>query len=93
MYDGKKELARRLARSKMRCMKHLAIYVVTIVVLVIVNIITGFENQWWIWPALSWGAVIVGHFVKSFILSHNLEKKIIEVELENLEEEDENLDE
>ena len=72
----------------MHFLYHLAAYVVVMVVLIIINNIAGSENQWWIWPAIVWGMGIVGHFLKSFILSNNLEKKLIETELENIEEED-----
>ena len=51
MGEEKKEAARKRAKDKMDFIRHLATYVVVMVILIIINNVTGSGYQWWIWPA------------------------------------------
>jgi hypothetical protein len=86
MNEEKREAARKRAKAKMDFIRHLAIYVVVMVVLIIINNVTGPGYQWWIWPAAGWGIGILAHFMGTFVFTGRMEEKLIEKEMENIDE-------
>jgi hypothetical protein len=87
--DEKLEQARRIARRKMDFLRHVIIYLLVMAVLAIINnVVAGAGYQWWLWPALGWGIGVVAHFLSAFLYSGgNLEKRLIQKELEKLDDE------
>ena len=55
-------------------------------ILAIVNNVTGSGYQWWLWPALGWGIGIGAHFVGVFVTGERIEKKLMDRELEKMDE-------
>ncbi len=86
MSDEKREIARKRAKGKMDFIRHLGTYIVVMVVLIIINNATSTSYQWWIWPAGGWGIAIVGHLLGTFVFSDRLEQKLIDKELEKMDE-------
>jgi len=85
--ENREELARKTARAKLDFIRHLFIYGIIIAALVIINNITGGDYQWWIWPAIGWGAGVLFHFLNVYTFrSGTLEKKLIDKELKKLDE-------
>jgi hypothetical protein len=85
MGEEKKEAARKQAKAKMNFIRHLATYVVVMVILIIINHVTEPSYQWWIWPAAGWGIGVLAHFMGAFVFTSRLEQKIAEKELENMD--------
>jgi hypothetical protein len=86
MSDERMEKARKRAKEKMDFFRHLATYVIVMVVLVIINNVTSPGYQWWLWPLLGWGIAIVSHFLKVFVTGNRLEKKLVDREIEKMED-------
>jgi hypothetical protein len=83
----KKEAARKRAKAKMDFIRHLATYVVVMVILILINNFTGSGYQWWIWPAAGWGIGLLSHFLKAFVFTGRMEERLAEKEMENVDEE------
>ncbi len=81
------ERARKRAKVKMDFIRHVAAYLTVMVILAIINNLTDSSYQWWLWPALGWGIGIVAHFLTVFIGDSGLEKKLIEKELQKMDDE------
>ena len=58
--------ARQRAETKLGFYKHLAVFVVILIGLTLINIFTGLEYFWAIWPMLGWGVAVVIHAFKVF---------------------------
>jgi hypothetical protein len=86
MGGEKQEEARTRAKAKIDFIRHLATYIVVMVILIIINNVTGTGYQWWIWPAAGWGIGIIAHFMGTFVITGRLEQKLAERELENMDE-------
>jgi hypothetical protein len=87
MGEEKKEAARKRAKDKMDFIRHLATYVVVMVILIIINNVTGSGYQWWIWPAAGWGIGILAHFMRTFVFTGRMEERLAEKEMEKMDEE------
>jgi len=87
MSEEKQKAARKRAKTKVDFIRHLATYVVVMVVLIIINNVTGSGYQWWIWPAAGWGIGILAHFLKTFVFTSAMEERLVEKEMEDLDEE------
>jgi hypothetical protein len=62
------ERARKRAISKYGFYKHVAVYAVVIVFLMVVNLVTSPQYYWFVWPMLGWGVAISIHAAKAFFL-------------------------
>jgi hypothetical protein len=78
--------ARKRVRRMMAFYRHLTTYITVIVVLFILDIITGPEDFWVHWVAIIWGAILLIHFLNVFafdqLLGREAEKRMIERELQ-----------
>ena len=89
--EERHEKARRIAREKADVIRFAVIYILIIAFLAVVNNITGSGGyQWWLWPALGLGVVLVYRIVTVFILSDlDLESRLVKRELDKMKEDDE----
>lgn len=85
--ENKMDEIRKRVKAKMDFFRHLITYLAVMVILAIVNNVTGSSYQWWLWPALGWGIGIVAHFLGTFVTGESIEKKLIEKEIEKDREE------
>ncbi|MCI5074169.1 2TM domain-containing protein [Oricola sp.] len=58
--------ARGRAEAKFGFYKHLAVYAVVCVLLLVINFLTEPGSYWVIWPVLGWGVAIIIHAVTVF---------------------------
>ena len=87
--EDKLERAKKIAQRKMDFVRHAIIYAIVMAVLAIINNVTWGGYQWWLWPALGWGIGVVAHFLSAFLYQGgNLEKRLIQKELEKMEDEE-----
>ena len=86
--DDRIKVAQKRARAKINFFRHFTFYVLATAGLIVVNNVVSHENQWWIWPAVVWGLLVCGHFLITFLFGSQLEQKIAEIELENLDEDE-----
>ncbi len=68
--------ARRHAQSKFDFYVHLAVYLAVIVALFIINLTTGLEYLWFVWPAMGWGIAVLIHGANAFLLIQKKEQII-----------------
>lgn len=61
--------ARQRAIAKYGFYRHLALYLVINAFLVLINIATGAETNWAIWPMLGWGIAVVIHGLSVFVFT------------------------
>jgi len=81
--------ARHRAHQRMGFLRHLAIFVPVILLVLAIDILT--DDGWWIqWVAGIWGGILAIHFLYAFILDNllgpSLERRIFEKQLTALEE-------
>ena len=85
--DGDEEYrrARRRVRRVMGFYRHLSTYVSVILVLLVIDIVTGPDEFWVQWVALVWGIILALHFLNVWVfdsvLGREAEKRMIEHEL------------
>ena len=82
------DLARSRAEAKYRFYKHVAVFVVVNVLLLIINLITSPGYMWSIWPLIGWGVALVLHGLNVFVFngSNEILDRMTEHELANHEE-------
>ena len=85
--ENRMEEARKRAKAKAEFIRHLMSYLVIMAFLALINNVTGSRYQWWLWPALGWGIGIVSHFLKTYVTGGRLEEKLVDQELEKMDEE------
>ena len=85
--ENRMEEARKRAKAKAEFIRHLMSYLVIMAFLALINNVTGSGYQWWLWPALGWGIGIVSHFLKTYVTGGRLEEKLVDQELEKMDEE------
>jgi len=71
--DDREALARSRAEAKLGFYKHLAAYVVVILMLVVINLIASPGYFWAIWPLIGWGTAIAIHALTVFVFGRNNE--------------------
>jgi hypothetical protein len=87
--EAKIEMAKKKALQKLGFIRHALIYVLVMVALAIVNNATSGGYQWWLWPALGWGIGVAAHFLSVYVFQGStLEKRLIQRELERLDDEE-----
>jgi hypothetical protein len=78
--------ARRRVRRLMAFYRHLTTYVSVILLLLLLDVVTGPEDFWVHWVAIIWGIILLIHFLNVFAFDHLLgreaEKRMIERELQ-----------
>jgi hypothetical protein len=85
--DGDEEYrrARRRVRRVMGFYRHLTTYISVILVLLVIDIITGPDDFWVQWVALVWGIILFLHFLNVFtfdsFIGREAERRMIEREL------------
>lgn len=83
--DEEYRRARRRVRRVMAFYRHLATAVTTLLLLLILDIITGVKGWWVHWVAIVWGIILLIHFLNVFVfeslLGREAEKRLIEREL------------
>jgi len=85
--DGDEEYrrARRRVRRVMGFYRHLSTYVSVLLVLLVIDIVTGPDEFWVQWVALVWGIILALHFLNVWVfdsvLGREAEKRMIEHEL------------
>lgn len=68
--DKEKE-ARRYVHATKNFYKHLATYVIVMIVLIIINLIREPNNLWFLWVGGIWGAILLAQFIsRIFLRSH-----------------------
>lgn len=86
--ETKIEAAKKAAQQKLGFIRHALIYLLVMAALAIVNNVTWGGYQWWLWPALGWGIGVAAHFLSVYIFEGgSLEKRLIQKELERLDDE------
>ena len=73
--------AEKRARSKLDFFKHLATYALVIGVLCAINLVTGPEYLWFLWPASGWGVGLLAHAIHVFAFPDQLLRRMTEREL------------
>lgn len=78
--------ARKRVRRLMAFYRHLSTYVTVILLLLLIDIVTGPKDFWVHWVAIVWGAILLIHFLNVFafdqLLGREAEKRMIERELQ-----------
>jgi hypothetical protein len=78
--------ARRRVRRVMAFYRHLTTYVSVILLLLLIDVVTGPEEFWVQWVAIVWGVILLIHFLNVFafdqLLGREAEKRMIERELQ-----------
>jgi hypothetical protein len=78
--------ARKRVRRLMAFYRHLSTYITVILLLLLLDIVTGPEDFWVHWVAAIWGAILLIHFLNVFafdqLLGREAEKRMIERELQ-----------
>ena len=90
--EKRKDIAKKIAKSKVDFLRHLGTYAFVMVVLVVINNVTSpGGNQWWLWPAGIWGAFIVANFFKVYVFKgsamRRYEEQLTKKELERMHRE------
>ena len=77
--------ARRRVRRVMGFYRHLSTYISVLLVLLVIDIVTGPDEFWVQWVALVWGIILALHFLNVWVfdsvLGREAEKRMIEQEL------------
>ena len=83
--DEDYRLAKRRVRRLMAFYRHLTTAVTVLLMLLILDIVTGVEGWWAHWVAIVWGIILLIHFLNVFVfealLGREAEKRLIEREL------------
>jgi len=78
--------ARKRVRRVMAFYRHLTTYISVILLLLLLDIVTGPEDFWVHWVAIIWGVILLIHFLNVFAFDHLLgreaERRMIQRELE-----------
>jgi hypothetical protein len=84
--DERYEKAKKIAREKADVVRFVVIYILIIVFLAIVNNVTDSGGyQWWLWPALGLGVVLVYRVVTVFVIRDlDLESRLVQRELDRM---------
>lgn len=85
--------ARKIAKHKVAFIRHFITYISVLVVLAIINNVTGRAHQWWLWVALFWGIGVFFNFMSAYLFKggglKKMEEDLTRRELEKLGEPDE----
>jgi Na+/melibiose symporter-like transporter len=77
--------ARRRVHRRMGFYRHLTTYITVILLLLLIDVITGPEDFWVQWVAIIWGIILLIHFLNAFIFEHfvgrEAERRMIENEV------------
>lgn len=77
--------ARKKVRRRMGFYRHLSTYATVIVLLLVLDVITGAEDFWVQWVAIIWGIIVALHALQVFIfdsiLGREAERRMIEEEV------------
>jgi hypothetical protein len=78
------ERAKQRVEARIGFYKHLAVYVVVNVLLIIINLSTTPGRYWFKWPLLGWGIGLALHAVSVFIFSRGsaMKDRMIQEEME-----------
>jgi hypothetical protein len=83
--DEEYRRAKRRVRRVMAFYRHLTTAVTTLLLLLVLDIITGVEGWWVQWVAVVWAIILLIHFLNVFVfealLGREAEKRLIEREL------------
>ena len=79
--------AEKRARSKLDFFKHLVTYALVIGALCAINLVTGAEYLWFLWPAIGWGVGLLAHAINVFAFPHQLLRRMTERELRSVRRE------
>ncbi|HEU4759314.1 MAG TPA: 2TM domain-containing protein [Dehalococcoidia bacterium] len=83
--DDEYRRARRRVRRTMGFYRHVSTFITVILVLLLIDIVTGPKDFWVQWVALVWGIILLLHFLNIFafdaILGREAEQRMIEREL------------
>lgn len=76
--------AEKRVEAKLEFYKHLAIYIVVNILLIVINLMTSPDYYWFKWPLLGWGIGIVIHALKVIAFSKvsSLKARMIEKEIQ-----------
>jgi len=84
--------AKKIVRKKKAFYQHLAAYIAVIGFLMIINILSGDSEPWFLFPAAGWGIGLSIHYFNTFgfpftkgVMSPEWEDREIEKEMEKLE--------
>lgn len=84
--EKKLEIAKKRVEEKIQFFQHLITYVISIIILFIINKMTSPSYSWWIWPALGWGIGIASHGSFVFIsVNGKMKEKLIRRELDKMD--------
>jgi hypothetical protein len=90
--DKKLKEAKKIAHGKIEFLRHFIVYIAVMVLLAIINNLTYSGYQWWLWPALFWGIGVFINFLVAFVFKggglKNLEKNLVEKEIEKMKDEE-----
>jgi hypothetical protein len=59
--------AERLVAEKIGFLRHLMIYVLVNVLLLVINLVTSSDFLWFLFPLGGWGVLLLAHFLSVFI--------------------------
>jgi len=59
--------AERLVAEKIGFLRHLMIYIMVNVLLIIINMVTSSDFLWFLFPLGGWGILLLVHFISVFI--------------------------
>ena len=82
----RRRIARERARAKLGLYRHLGLYVIVNVCLVVLDLLTTPDMLWFHWPVAGWGIAIVVHFVRVYLFGQEpvLLRKLEERELRKM---------
>jgi len=74
--------ARKRVEEKRGFYRHLAVYIVVNIVLILIWAFTGRGYPWFVWPLGGWGIGLLFHFLSVFVFSRETDWERHEVEKE-----------
>lgn len=63
------KIAERTVEKKMGFYKHLIIYLIVNIILILINVFTNSGNWWFYWVTVFWGIGVICHFLSVFTLT------------------------
>ena len=81
--DQNQNAAQKRVLAKLGFYNHLIVYLIVMLALIAINLLTGRQHLWFVWPLVGWGVAILFHLFGVFVFGQDapLYKRMLDREM------------